>query len=88
MSGKRFSTSAVLSFLEVSSGHFEFQDVPLPGAELGDPVQLVEPFQRPPGLAFLGYVVSPGVVRVSCRNKSDQKSISAPDMSMGITIQR
>ena len=83
----RISTTAELEFPFVGIGTFIGRDVPLKGADLGDVVQLTEPWSRPPGCEFFSYVRAADMVRVCCRNKTDEV-IKVPLGSYGLIIEK
>lgn len=79
------SVLAELSFPEVQPETFTSHDVTFKGAELGDVVQLTEPFQRPAGITFFAYVSATETVKVCAKNKTGE-TISAPLAAYGLII--
>lgn len=83
----RISTVAELSFPIIPPLTFRGREVALPGAELGDVVNLSEPFQRPGGIDYFAYVPEDGTVRVCCRNRT-VNLIEVPTGSFGVAIEK
>lgn len=68
----RRSIHVDLEFPSIPSGAFRALEVPLDGVDLGDEIELIEPWQRPVGLTHIAYVAQAGVVRICAKNKSDR----------------
>ena len=69
----------------IPEGSFIGREVALEGAEMGDKVQLTEPWTCPAGTEFFAYVPRDGFVRVCARNKTGDP-VKVPMASYGIAI--
>jgi hypothetical protein len=83
----RLSTQVELDFPDIEPRTFVGRDVVLKGAEQGDEVQLTEPWLRPAGVEYFAYVREADMVRVCCRNKTEQV-LSVPRSTYGIIIEK
>lgn len=81
----RLSTQAELEWPFIGPNTFIGRDVALKGAELGDTVQLTEPWCRPAGVSFFAYVRDDDTVRVCCRNHT-MDVVKVPAGTYGVTI--
>lgn len=83
----RISVQADLEWPFIGPDTFIGRDVALEGADLGDTVQLTEPWQRPAGISYFAYVREAGTVRVCCRNHT-MDVLKVPTGSYGVTIEK
>ena len=83
----RISAQAELEWPFIGADTFLGRDVALKGADLGDHVQLTEPWLRPAGISFFCYVREPGTVRVCARNHT-MYDAKVPTGSYGVTIEK
>jgi hypothetical protein len=81
----RISKQAELEFPTIPPLAFRSVDVEVEGAKQGDTVQLIEPWSRPAGVHYFGYVPQDGTVRICCKNRTVD-IVDGPKGSFGIAI--